>query len=153
MTKLIGMQWARLWHLLFAIFSCGITTVIGLGITITIILYDKMYLPFLDILVCSKSNVVTSFYRKPTHTGLLTNLCSFIPFKYKNGFTKTLLDSCYKINDTWKIFNNDLENLSKILNKKQFPTRDISKVSKQYLNFFSFFFFSFLFFFFRIKVI
>ena len=43
-----------------------------------------MYLPFLDILVCSKPNVVTSFYRKPTHTGLLTNLCSFIPFKYKN---------------------------------------------------------------------
>ena len=41
-------------------------------------------LPFLDVLVCSKPNLITSVYRKPTYTGLLTNFFSFTPSKYKN---------------------------------------------------------------------
>ena len=36
-------------------------------------------LPFLDVLVCNKPNLVTSVYRKPTYTGLLTNFFSFTP--------------------------------------------------------------------------
>ena len=91
-------------------------------------------LPFLDVLVCNKPNLITSVYRKPTYTGLLTNFFSFTPSKYKNGLIKTLLDRCYKINNTWKGFDNDLENLTKILNKNQFPTKIINKITKQYLN-------------------
>ena len=45
-----------------------------------------------------------------------------------------LLDRCYKINNTWKGFDNDLENLTNILNKNQFPTKLINKITKQYLN-------------------
>ena len=45
-----------------------------------------------------------------------------------------MLDRCYKINNTWKGFDNNLENLTKILNKNQFPTKLINKVTKQYLN-------------------
>ena len=37
----------------------------------------KDKLPFWDVLVCNKTNLVTSAYRKPTCTDLLTN-------KYKN---------------------------------------------------------------------
>ena len=37
----------------------------------------KDKLPFWDVLVCKKPNLVTSVYRKPTCAGLLTN-------KYKN---------------------------------------------------------------------
>ena len=67
---------------------------------------DKI--PFLDVLVCNKPNLVTSVYRKPTYTGLLTNFFSFTPSKYKNGLIKTLLDRCYKINNTWIGFDKDL---------------------------------------------
>ena len=84
--------------------------------------------------MCSKPNLVTSVYRKPTYAGLLTNFFSFTASKYKDGLIKTLLDRCYKINNTWKGFDNDLENLTKILNKNQFPTKLINKVTKQYLN-------------------
>ena len=66
---------------------------------------DKI--PFLDVLVCNKPNLVTSVYRKPTYTGLLTNFFSFTPSKYKNGLIKTLLDRCYKINNTWVGFDKD----------------------------------------------
>ena len=58
-------------------------------------------LPFLDVLVCNKPNLVTSVYRKTTDAGLLTNVFSFTPSKYKNGLIKTLLDRCYKFNNTW----------------------------------------------------
>ena len=44
--------------------------------------------PFLDVLVCNKPNLVTSVYRKPTYTGLLANLFSFTSSKYKNGLIK-----------------------------------------------------------------
>ena len=91
-------------------------------------------LPFLDVLVCNKPNLVTSVYRKPTYTGLLPNFFSFTPSKYKNGLIKTLLDRCYKINNTWIGFYKDLENLTKVLNKNQFPTKLINKVTKKYLN-------------------
>ena len=82
----------------------------------------------------NKSNLTTFVYRNPTYTGLLTNFFSFILSKYKNRLIETLLDRCYKINNTWKGFLNDLENLIKILNKNRFPTKHINKVTKQYLN-------------------
>ena len=91
-------------------------------------------LPFLDVLVCSKLNLITSVYRKATYTGLLTIFFSFTPSKYKNGLIKTLLDRCYKINNTWVGFDKDLENLTKTLNKNRFPTKLINKVTKKYLN-------------------
>ena len=56
--------------------------------------------PFLDILVCNKPNLVTSVYRKSTYTCLLKIFFSFTPSKYKIGLVKTLLDRCYKINNT-----------------------------------------------------
>ena len=84
--------------------------------------------------MCSKPNLVTSVYRKPTYTSLLTIFFSFTPSKYKDGLNQTLLDRCYKINNTCKGLDNDLENLTKILNKNQFPTKLINKVTKQYLN-------------------
>ena len=44
------------------------------------------------------------------------------------------MDSCYKINNAWIGFDKDLENLTKILNKNQLPTKLINKVTKRYLN-------------------
>ena len=38
-------------------------------------------LPFLDVLVCNKPNLVTSVFRKPTYTGLLTIFFSFTASK------------------------------------------------------------------------
>ena len=45
-----------------------------------------------------------------------------------------MLDRSYKINNTWVGFDEDLENLTRILNKNQFPTRLINNVTKKYLN-------------------
>ena len=66
--------------------------------------------PFLDILVYNKPNLITSFYIKPNIHRLINNLFSLRPFTYKIGLIKTLLDRYYKINNTWKGFDKELEN-------------------------------------------
>ena len=59
-------------------------------------------LPFLDILDDSSSNkLVTSVYRKPTYTGLLTNYNSFTSSNYKKGLIKTLIDQTIVYRNTW----------------------------------------------------
>ena len=45
-----------------------------------------------------------------------------------------MLDRCYKINNTWIGFDKDLEHLTRILNKNQFSTKLINKVTKKCLN-------------------
>ena len=58
-------------------------------------------LPFLDILNDSSSNkLVTSVYRKPTYTRLLTNYNTFTYPNYKKGLIKTLIDRTFCINNT-----------------------------------------------------
>ena len=40
-------------------------------------------LPFSDVLVCSKPNLITSVYRKPAYAGLLTNFLVLHPLNIK----------------------------------------------------------------------
>ena len=84
--------------------------------------------------MCNIPNLVTSVYRKPRYTGLLTIFFTFTGSKYKNGLIKALFGRCYKINNTWIGFDKDLENLTKILIKNQLPTKLTNKVTKKYLN-------------------
>ena len=49
-------------------------------------------LPFLDVFSTRSERLITSVYRKSTFTGLLQNYNSFVPFTYKKGLIKTLID-------------------------------------------------------------
>ncbi|XP_071811646.1 uncharacterized protein [Apostichopus japonicus] len=91
-------------------------------------------LPFLDVLVSNTGHCNTSVYHKPTYSGLLTNFFSFIPFSYKIGLIKTLVDRMYKVNNSWKGFDLDLKGLISTLGKNQFPSHLIDKVVKSYLQ-------------------
>ena len=93
-------------------------------------------LPFLDILNDSSSNkLVTSVYRKPTYTGLLTNYNSFTSPNYKKGLIKTLIDRTFCINSTWSGFHYDILNLKSVLQKNEFPLKLIDKsISKYFSN-------------------
>ena len=73
---------------------------------------------FLDVLVDnSLATPVISVFRKNTYTGLLTNFFSFVPFCYKIGLIRTLLDRTYRINNTWSGFNSDIQKVFNILRK------------------------------------
>ena len=93
-------------------------------------------LAFLDVRIENKipSGLITSVYRKPTFTGLLTNFFSFTPFSYKLGLIRNLLDRAYKINNTLSGFNEEVKRLSHIFQKNQFPEGMINKAVKTYLD-------------------
>ena len=93
-------------------------------------------LPFLDVLLDNHSNqgIITSVFHKKTYTGLLTNYYSFVPFSYKLGLVRTLVDRVFKINNTWTGFHLDISNLTKTLRKNLFPSSVIENVVRKFLN-------------------
>ena len=58
-------------------------------------------LSFLDVLISKKNGKFeTTFFRKTTFTGLLTNFVSYIPLDYKLGLIKILIHRCFQICST-----------------------------------------------------
>ena len=69
-------------------------------------------LPFLDELLDNHSNqgIITSVFHKKTYTGLLTNYYSLVPFSYKLGLVRTLVDRAFKINNRdFTIYDGDVD--------------------------------------------
>ena len=58
---------------------------------------------------------------------------SFTPFSYKIGQIRILVDSAFKINNTWSGFHTDIQQLTSILMKNCFPCNIIQWIVNQYL--------------------
>ena len=67
-------------------------------------------------------------------TGLLTNFFSFTSFSYKVGLIRTLVDRAYKIENSILSFNSDVNKLTHIFKRNQFPEYLISRVVQTYLD-------------------
>ena len=91
-------------------------------------------LPFLDILLNNEKVLTTSVYRKPTYTGLLMNFHSFLPFHYKLGLLRTLIDRTFKITNNWHSFDHDIKKLKEILCRNLFPPHIFQRVLCRYLE-------------------
>ena len=90
---------------------------------------------FLDALICNTdNNIITKTYHKPTYTGLLLNFNSFTSFSYKSSLVKCLIDRAFKINNTWKGFNEDIMKLTNTLTLNGYPKSFINKNINSYLN-------------------
>ena len=76
---------------------------------------------------------MSTFHKKKTYTGLLTNFCSFTSFKYKIGLIYTLTDRIFKINNTNPGFRKGIDKLSETLKRNSFPSHIINKVVERYL--------------------
>ena len=89
---------------------------------------------FLDVFISRdlEGNPMTTTYRKPTNTGLLTNFSSFTSFSYKIGLIKTLTDRAHKINSDATKLANDLKFIGKVLQRNLFPMTLVSNVMVEY---------------------
>ena len=89
-------------------------------------------LAFLDVLIKKEvdGSFVTSTYRKPTFTGLLTNFTSFVSSSYKFSLIKTLFNRAAKINSREAGLELDKNVITKVLLKNSFPRACIEKVKK-----------------------
>ena len=79
-------------------------------------------IPFLDVLVTHKDHsIVTSLYRKPTHTGLYMLWDSNQNRRYKLGLVKTLVIRIYRICSSKEIIEKELDVLRVTLNDNGYP--------------------------------
>ena len=79
-------------------------------------------LPFLDLcIVHAGSEVYTTWYTKPTDTGLVMNFHSLAPRKYKRAVVQGLVHRIYRACSTWEAVVESLERAKAILERNQYP--------------------------------
>ena len=79
-------------------------------------------LPFLDMkIIRENGRLESTWYTKPTDTGLVMNFHSLAPMKYKRsvvtGFVHRIFRSC----STWTNFQESMDRAKQILDKNQYP--------------------------------
>ena len=90
---------------------------------------------FLDILIRkTPSSIVTTVYRKPTHSGVFTHYTSYVPFKYKRNLIWGLLDRAYKLCSTWECLAREHDNLCNMLMNCGYNKSFILRMIGQYMN-------------------
>ena len=93
------------------------------------------YFHFLMLkLVIKNGKFVTSVYRKPTFSGILTNYESFIPMYQKRGLLHTLLNRSFTICCDFKTFHFEIDYLKTILMKNNYLLNFIDLYIKSFLN-------------------
>ena len=76
---------------------------------------ENGWLSFLDLTVTRENNkFVTSVYRKPTFSGVLTNFESFIRDMHKRGLIETLLHRIFRLCSSYENFHWEIELLKSI---------------------------------------
>ncbi len=79
-------------------------------------------LSFLDIEITKSNNTfLTSVYRKPTFTGLMTKFDSFVPVKYKKNLVQTLITRAYNLCSNYFNFHIEMQRLRERLKDNGYP--------------------------------
>ena len=85
-------------------------------------------LPFLDVKVQRSDNeFVTSIYRKPTFTGLLSKFYAFSPKENKENLIYTLTVRAFRICSDYFSFHEELQKLKSVLLSNGYPLHFIEK--------------------------
>ena len=79
-------------------------------------------IPFLDMLILNKNgSLSSSWYRKPTDTGLTLNFHALAPNKYKKSVVSSFLHRIYRASSNWENFHNGVSEALQILKNNQYP--------------------------------
>ena len=79
-------------------------------------------IPFLDMKIIRSQNKLSStWYYKPSDTGLIMNYHALAPKKYKKSVVSGFVHRLYRSCSTWKNFHSSLEKAKRILEKNQYP--------------------------------
>ena len=79
-------------------------------------------LPFLDLCIVHTSDeIYTTWYTKPTDTGLIMNFHSIAPRKYKRSVIEGLVHRIYRACSKWEAFHESMQRAKCILENNQYP--------------------------------
>ena len=105
------------------------------NIAFTTDLQSKNRLSFQDVLVDNSGpSLVTSTFRKPTHTGLYTKWNSFVPRRFKINLINCLLDCCYRICSSYEIICDEFEQIKTMLSINGYPKHVLDKCIREFFN-------------------
>ena len=80
-------------------------------------------LPFLDMkIIRTNCQLASTWYTKPTDTGLTMNFHALAPIKYKRSTVIGLVHRIFRSCSTWKYFHESIEKAKMILTKNQYPS-------------------------------
>ena len=79
-------------------------------------------IPFLDMKITNNQGSLSStWYNKPTDTGLIMNYHALAPKKYKWSVVSGFVYRIHRACSTWKNFHTSLEKAKRVLEKNQYP--------------------------------
>ena len=73
------------------------------------------------LILNKRGSLSSSWYRKPTDTGLTLNFHALAPNKYKKSVVSSFLHRIYRASSNWDNFHNGLSEALKILKNNQYP--------------------------------
>ena len=94
---------------------------------------NKFSFPDIEVF-CKQGKFTTTIYRKPTFSGVYSNLQSFLPSVYKFGKAYTLVYRCFHICLDWTKFYTELTFLKRIFRINGYPENFINKCFKYFLH-------------------
>ncbi|XP_066927934.1 uncharacterized protein [Clytia hemisphaerica] len=79
-------------------------------------------LPFLNVCIIHKGNSLEStWYCKPTDTGLMMNFHALSPKRYKRNVVSGIVHRIYRVCSHWRHFHESLQRAKSMLEKNQYP--------------------------------
>jgi len=92
-------------------------------------------LPFLDMQLIHKDNTISStWYSKPTDTGLILNYHSLAPRRYKRSVVSGFVHRLFRACSTWKHFHDSMQRAKVMLERNQYPPNFYEPIINQTLN-------------------
>ena len=79
-------------------------------------------LPFLDLcIVHSENELFTTWYSKPTDTGLIMNFHAVAPRRYKRAVVQGFIHRIFRACSTWEAFHESVKRAKQVLERNQYP--------------------------------
>ena len=88
-------------------------------------------LPFLDMCILHVDNLLHStWFTKPTDTGLVMNFHALAPKSYKRSVVEGLIHRIYRACSHWKYFDESLRKAKNVLERNQYPPQFYDPIIK-----------------------
>ena len=92
------------------------------SLTFTIERENDSSIPFLDMSIINEGgNLSSTWYNKPTDTGLIMNFHALAPKRYKRSVVSGFVHRIHRACSEWGHFHNSLQRAKKILEANQYP--------------------------------
>ena len=85
-------------------------------------------------IIHNKRHLSSTWYNKPTDTGLIMNYHALAPKKYKRSVVSGFVHRIYRACTSWELFHSSLEKAKQVLERNQYPPNFYDPIIKDTIN-------------------